>query len=232
MAREDRRIVAGAAVGSDAVGHSDRWSDIDLTFGLADGVSATQLLDDWAVDLDRNFEAVRMFDVADRRTTYRVFLLPGNLQVDLSATPGFVAENGPRFKLLFGTATWKEYSLPRRPREAFGSGVHHAVRARLCIERGRPWQAEYWIRRARDEALSLACLRRGFTPDHGRGLDQLPPDVLAAAAESLVHSTDRAELLRALSRVIDLLLTEGVEVHDLTSRLAGPLKDLLRDIGP
>ncbi len=39
MAREDPRIVAGALVGSTASG-CDRWSDIDLTFGLSDDASS------------------------------------------------------------------------------------------------------------------------------------------------------------------------------------------------
>ncbi len=34
--------------------------------------------------------------------------------------------------------------------------VHHAVRARICIERGRYWQAEYWISDALLTALRAA----------------------------------------------------------------------------
>ncbi|MFZ0891405.1 MAG: nucleotidyltransferase domain-containing protein [Thermoplasmata archaeon] len=232
VAREDQRILGGAVVGSDAVGGSDRWSDLDLTFGLTDGSPATQILDDWAADLDRTFGAVRLFDLRDRETSYRVFLLPGLLQVDLSVTPGFVADNGPRFKLLFGTATRKQHSPPRPPRDALGCGIHHAVRARFCIERGRLWQAEYWIGGVRDEALSLACLRRGLPPDHGRGVDRLPPEVLTAAAAAMVHGVDRSNLLRALGHAVELLLSEGTQVPDLTNRLAGPLHELTRDIGP
>ena len=48
--------------------------------------------------------------------------------------------------------------------------MHHAVRARFCIERGRWWQAEYWISGVRDQALALACHRRGLAVAHGRGL--------------------------------------------------------------
>ena len=39
LAQEDDRVVAGAIVGSLAVGGGDRFSDIDLTFGIADGGS-------------------------------------------------------------------------------------------------------------------------------------------------------------------------------------------------
>ena len=37
LAQADPRIVAGAAVGSLATGGGDRWSDLDLTFGVAEG---------------------------------------------------------------------------------------------------------------------------------------------------------------------------------------------------
>ena len=39
--------VAGAAVGSLAVDGGDRFSDLDLTFGIADDVPVTAALDDW-----------------------------------------------------------------------------------------------------------------------------------------------------------------------------------------
>jgi hypothetical protein len=36
LAEDDDRVVAGAAVGSLAVDEGDRFSDLDLTFGIAD----------------------------------------------------------------------------------------------------------------------------------------------------------------------------------------------------
>ena len=47
LAREDRRIVAGAAVGSLALGGGDRFSDIDLTFAVGGDASVMTVLDDW-----------------------------------------------------------------------------------------------------------------------------------------------------------------------------------------
>jgi len=37
LARADPRVVAGAAVGGTVTGASDRWSDLDLTFAIAEG---------------------------------------------------------------------------------------------------------------------------------------------------------------------------------------------------
>ena len=47
LAEADRRVVAGAAVGSLALGGGDRLSDLDLTFGVADEVPVAEVLGDW-----------------------------------------------------------------------------------------------------------------------------------------------------------------------------------------
>lgn len=44
LAEEDGRVVAGAAVGSLAVDGGDRYSDLDLTFGIADHVLVNDVL--------------------------------------------------------------------------------------------------------------------------------------------------------------------------------------------
>ncbi len=225
-ARSDPRIIAGAAVGSDARGRADRWSDLDLTFGLAEGADLGALLTDWTTQLAQEFDAVHLFDVPSHATLYRVFLLPGNLQVDLSFTPGFAAEYGPGFRLLFGHPVKREHSRPPPAKEVFGLGVHHAVRARFSIERNRPWQAEHWISGVRDQGLALACLRRGLEPSHGRGYDQLPREVLDLASSALVHSLERAELLPALGRSVQLLIQEAEPVREFADRLAPHLRDL------
>ena len=39
LAVSDARVVAGAVVGSLALREADRWSDLDLTFAVADDIS-------------------------------------------------------------------------------------------------------------------------------------------------------------------------------------------------
>jgi hypothetical protein len=51
LARNDSRVVAGAEVGSLALGDGDRWSDLDLTFGVTDEFALTDVLDDWTREL-------------------------------------------------------------------------------------------------------------------------------------------------------------------------------------
>ena len=224
-AATDDRVVAGAVVGSLALGDGDRWSDLDLTFAVADGTPVTAVLADWSDTLAREFDAVQLFDVSSGAFLYRVFLVPGCLQFDLSFAPA--SEFGaaaPTFRLLFGTAAETAQAEPPPARELFGQAVHHALRARFSIERGRLWQAEYWISAVRDYALALACRRRGLPARYGRGVDDLPAEVVAPLEDALVGSLERAELLRALEAALAGLLREAEEVRELADRVEPELR--------
>jgi hypothetical protein len=210
IASADPRIVAGAVVGSLALDDGDRWSDLDLTFAVADGVPLAGVLADWTHSLVAEFDAVHLFDLPSGATIYRVFLVPVCLQFDLSFTPAAeFAPGGPEFRLLFGSANDKPFPPPPAAHDLFGCAVHHALRARFCVERGLYWQAEYWISAVRDYALSLACLRRGLPARHGRGFDDLPTDVRGAFTEAFVRSLERDELIRALACAVKGLLPEA-----------------------
>lgn len=227
LAASDARVVAGAVVGSLAHDEGDRWSDLDLTFAVADNLPILDVLDDWTRNLVEEFDAAHLFDLPSGATLYRVFLLPGCLQFDLSFTPASkFGANGPKFKMIFGSSVEKPYAQPPSAQELFGYAVHHALRARFCIERGRYWHAEYWISGARDYALSLACRRRGLSAHHGRGFDDLPPDVRGVFMGALVTSLERDELLRALGCAIEGLLREVDEVQELAAKVEPQLRKL------
>lgn len=87
LARVDPRVVAGAEVGSLAAGSGDRWSDLDLTFGVADGETVDDVLADWTGRIVDELNGVHLFDLPSGATIYRIFLLPGTLQLDVSFTP-------------------------------------------------------------------------------------------------------------------------------------------------
>ena len=213
LAEADERIVAGAEVGSLALGGGDRWSDLDLTFGAAEGVDVTDVLDDWTSALNDELGAVHLFDLWSGAALYRVFLLPGCLQLDVSVAPasGWGART-PRFRLLFGTAAELPHAAPPPAEELLGYAVHHAVRARFALERRRLWLAEFWVRQVRDYALAIACHRRDLPTAYGRGFDDLPADVLASFEPALPRSLEAAELLRALAVAVDGLVREAGEL--------------------
>jgi predicted nucleotidyltransferase len=144
LAEEDDRVVAAAVVGSLAVdGGGDRFSDLDLTFGIADRVPVTGVLDDWTTRLVDELDAVTLADLERGLTIYRVFLLPGALQLDLSMTPAAqFRPYGPRLRFVFGQAAADEPGpigrrgacslIRRRSRGHFRLGRHlRAAHARV-----------------------------------------------------------------------------------------------------
>jgi hypothetical protein len=102
------------------------------------------------------------------------------------------------------------------------------LRARFCIERGRYWQAQYWLSGTRDYALSHACRRRGLPASYGRGFDDLPPDVRNKFRGALTTSLERNELLRALGDAVEGLLREAGEVQPLAVQVEPQLRHLVR----
>jgi hypothetical protein len=225
LAEEDERVVAGAAVGSLAVdGGGDRFSDLDLTFGIADHVPIAGVLDDWTRTLIAEWDAVQLADLERDPTTYRVFVMPDALQFDLSLTPAAqFRPAGPRFRLLFGeTSSEPKAPAPRAPgslfiptpalaHDVFGWGVIYALHGRACIERGRLWQAEHYVGAVRDHALSLACLREGVTVVHARGYDDLSAETLARFEDTHVAALEPGAIRMALGASVRALMREGAE---------------------
>src|SRR2546425_1070589 len=227
MSRKDPRLVAGALIGSTAAGGGDRWSDLDLTFGLVDGGTVENVLADWTTHLVSEFGAVHLFDLPYLSTVYRVFLLPGNMQVDLSFTPGnkFLAK-GLKYDLLFGNALERDPAKPASAEQTFGLAVVYLLHAHACIARGRTWEAEYCISAARDQALMHACLHRSLKTSYGRGFDDLPREILQPVTGALVGSLEKTELIQALGRSVEVLLQNSQDVSGLAGRLGPQLREL------
>ena len=226
LASADERVVAAAVVGSLAHGEGDEWSDLDLTFGVADGVPVAEVLDDFTRVVVEDFDAVTLVDLERGGTTYRVFLLPDWLQVDLSFTPAADFRQGsPRFRLVFGTHK-VDHPPPPSADDLFGWAVVFARHARVCVERRRWWQAEHMISTVRDNGLALACLHRGLPAGYGRGFDDLPAEVLEDFEGAVVRSLDREELLRALEVVVEGLLRHADESRQLAAKVEPQLREL------
>ncbi|NOS86574.1 MAG: hypothetical protein HOP31_15675 [Ignavibacteria bacterium] len=219
-AKNDSRIVSAAIIGSYAHGKEDRWSDIDLTFGVAESTSISSMIDSWTDLISNEFDGITLFDVKRENTIYRVFILPGCLQVDLSFSP--VSEFGavgPHFKLLYGNQYEKAQPRSLPIQELFGYMVHHILRARFCMERNRLWQAEFWISEARNYALKLACQSRGLNIDYGRGFDDLPQNILDLFKDSFVKKLNKKEIIRSIQAIISGLEGISEEVKELSVKL-------------
>jgi hypothetical protein len=225
-ARADHRIGAAALLGSAAMGTEDRWSDIDLTFGV-DGDLDT-VLGDWTGWVERELGALHHFDIRVRTTVYRVFLLPGCLELDLSFTPAAeFGARGPNWRTVFGETVEVPDAEPPDPADLIGIGWLSVLDANLAIERGRRWQAEFFVSSVRDQALALACVRLGENATYARGIDRLPQEVTEPFEDALVRSIETDELRRALGAATRCLLDE-VRLADpaLAERLELPLLEV------
>jgi hypothetical protein len=108
-----------------------------------------------------------------------------------------------------------------------GLAWHHVLHARMSVERGALWQAEYWVSALRDHILALACLRLGHPTAYAKGADRLPPEVTAPMREAFVRRLDAAELSRALGAATGALLSELRQSDaEAAGRLEGPLLEL------
>src|ERR1051326_1348400 len=131
LAQTDPRVIAGALTGSMAFGGGDRWSDIDVAFGIAQGITPEAILEDWTQVLAREWGVLHHFDLRYGSSVYRVFLLLSGLEVDVAGTPAEdFGPRGPTFRALFGPI----HQLEARPQPNAATLVglcwHHVLHAR------------------------------------------------------------------------------------------------------
>ena len=227
-ARLDDRITGAAITGSAARDAEDRWSDIDLFFGVAGGVEPEEVLGDWSDFAYRELGAIHHFDLRGGSAVYRAFLLGESLEVDLGFTPeaGFGPVGEGAFRTVFGEAAERR-TTPADPGHLIGLAWHHVLHARVSIEREAPWQAEYWISGIRDHTLALACLRLGLPAAYAKGADRLPAEITGPLGEALVRGLDATELARALGAATRALLRE---LRESDPRRATDLEKPLLDL--
>jgi predicted nucleotidyltransferase len=226
LAEADDDVAAAAITGSHAAGLADEWSDIDLAFSIRSELPVA--LERWTEVLYEEFAALHHWDLPFGSTVYRVFLLPAWLEVDIAFTP--VAEFGPRgpnWRTVFGDTVELSPSTPPHRDDLAGLAWHHVLHARVCIERGKLWQAEYLISGIRDEVLALACLRLGHTTAYAKGAHLLPRKLTAPLERTLVRSLDEAELRRALAAAACAL---GEELERTDHALANRLRPMLAEL--
>jgi hypothetical protein len=127
LAEADPGVAAAAITGSDAAHEGDKWSDIDLAFAIDDDVP--EALERWT-GLRSETLGVLHHCAASRVRPPRP---------DLAHRPWRGGRAGA------GCAARRD--------DLIGLAWHHLLHARACVERGKPWQAEYWISALRDHVL-------------------------------------------------------------------------------
>jgi hypothetical protein len=213
VAQQDSRITGGALTGSMANRTEDRWSDIDVAFGVAAGVELDVVLGDLTREVKRRFSPIHHFDLQSGVAIYRVFLLPKGLELDVGLWPASqFGSIGEKFRLVFGhSAENAAAPASATPDHLIELCWHHTLHARAAIERAKPWEAEYYISALRDRSFEIACLRLGLPAIYARGTDKLPYAIKASCEEGLVRSFEANELRRALKSATKAFLHEVAE---------------------
>jgi hypothetical protein len=226
LAEEDASVVGAAFTGSYAAGAGDEWSDIDVAFAISGELPPA--LEHWTELLYRDFAAIHHWDLPYASSVYRVFLLPGCLEVDIAFTPAAdFGPRGPHWRTVFGRAVRLPPGAPPHRDHLAGLAWHHVLHARACIERGKRWQAEYWVSGVRDQVLALACLRLGHDTGYAKGAHLLPPELTTPLEATLVRSLDEPELRRALAAAADGLVAELERTEpELAARLQPALAEM------
>ncbi|MFN2611414.1 MAG: nucleotidyltransferase domain-containing protein [Actinomycetota bacterium] len=211
MARHDSRITAAAITGSLAADAEDRWSDIDLAFGVDGDIN--EVIEDWTAQVTAEFDGLHLLDVTVPTAIYRVFLLPGSLQVDLAFSPeDQFGPRGPKFRMIFGKAA-QEVSSSSSVSEQIGLGCLYLLHAHSSLARGKLWQGNYFVAELRNISMSLACRRLGLPAAEGRGFDRLPKNELKDYYLTVPSSISNGELQHALTVSIQLFVKEAAR-HD------------------
>jgi hypothetical protein len=226
LAGADPAVLGAAVTGSHATGDADRWSDVDLALGI-DGPLG-EAMRRWTRHLYDEFAALHHWDLPSGPSVYRVYLLPGCLEVDLAFTPASeFGPRGPRWRTVFGTAAPPAPQPPAGHDGLAGHAWHHLLHARMSIERRRWWQAEHWISGVRDQVIALACLRLGHPTGYAKGAHLLPAEVTDAVEPALVRAVGEEELRRALAAATVALAAELTRTDPgLAARLGATLAEL------
>lgn len=226
----DAAVVGVALTGSHAVGAGDRWSDTDLVLAVRGELTAT--LNRWTQWIYDEFGAQHHWDLPAGASIIRVFLLPGWLEIDMTfASEAEFGPRGPQWQTVFGqTQPLEPFTAPDR-NTLVGLLWHHALHARICIQRSRWWQAEHWISAMRDHVITLACLRLGHPTAYAKGAHLLPDELVAPLETTLVRSLAEPEIHRALSATVTVVMDE-LERSDpaLATRLRPMLIELSAEV--
>lgn len=224
-ARADARITGAAFTGSAAAGTADRWSDIDLFLGLAEGADVTATAAEWTAFARRHLGAAHHFELRSGPVVHRAILLDDLLEIDLGFAPAghFRPLGDGPFRPVLGDPD-SRLPAPADPGGLAGHGWHHVLHAASALDRGHCWRAVYWIGALRDRVLDLACLRHGLPAEHAKGADRLPPQVTDPLRATLVAEAAPAAAHRALRAATAVHLAELAH-HDaaLAATLSGPL---------
>jgi predicted nucleotidyltransferase len=228
----DPRVEAAVVTGSLGAGRADRWSDFDLVAVIAADADCGEVAADWEAMAYREWPVAHHYATEFGSTLVRGFLLRNGLLADLAFTPiGDFAAWAP-VRVAFdrtGAATkiaeaWQAWTPTPDWRGESAFAAHDVLHACSAANRGRRWQALYFLQRIRTRTLSLASERHGLDSDDLAHVDQLPAAEVDAVLGTLVTDLETPTLLQAIDRATRAFLDE---LRRGDAELAGRLEEPL-----
>jgi nucleotidyltransferase-like protein len=233
---EDTRIEAAVLTGSLGRGAGDRWSDIDLLGVLASGVDVATVAAEWDGLVYHEWPVAHHYTTEFGTTMVRGYLLRNALLLDLAFEPVDDFSAWAPVRVLFdrtgrvtaAAASPQPWSPTPDARGEAGFAEHDVLHACVAANRGRPWQALYFLQRIRNRTLALASERHGLDSDDFAHVDDLPTDETRPMESALVGSLEEGVLIEAIERAMRAFLDElGRHDRELASRLAEPFFALI-----
>lgn len=212
----DMRIEAAVVTGSLGAARGDRWSDLDVAGVVVDAESCERVAAEWVGLVYGEWPVAHHYENAFGTTLVRGFLLVNGLLVDLAFTPIADFEAWAPVRVAFdrtGTATkaaeaWQPWSPTPDWRGEAGFAFHDVLHACVAANRGKPWQALYFLQRIRNRTLALASERHALDADDFKHVDDLPPLERDPLLASLIADLERESLLRAIEVATRAFLDE------------------------
>jgi hypothetical protein len=237
LVQGDPRIEAAVVTGSLGAGRADRWSDIDLDLVVGDAHPCESVAAAWVKRLYDEFPVVHHYETAFGSTLVRGLFLDNGLLLDLAFTPSADFAVWAPVRVVYDRVGGVTRSAanpasssvtPDRAGEA-AFAWHDILHARTAMERGRRWQALYFVQRVRNRTLTLAAARHGLDANEFKDVDELPAAATSGLQDSLIDDLEPAKLRTALEAAARAFLAELRQGDsDLADRIAEYVTDLAR----
>jgi predicted nucleotidyltransferase len=229
----DPRVEAAVITGSIGAGRADRWSDFDLGAVIASDAECEEVAADWEAMAYREWPVAHHYATEFGSTLVRGFLLRNGLLADMAFTPigDFAAWAPVRVAFDRSGATtkvaeeWKAWTPTPDWRGEAAFAAHDVLHACSAANRGRGWQALYFLQRIRNRTLSLASERHGLDADDLVHADELPQAEVEGLIDTLVTDLETPTLLEAIDLATRAFLDE---LHRGDRELADRLEEPLR----
>ena len=243
---QDPRIVGAVLIGSSAVGFADRFSDIDITGVVADGVDAKKVFEDWVSKIRSLRPVIRNFSSQPSPDVWLAgFLFEDYLELDISfQEANKLNAHKEKWKVMFDRSGELEERMKTSWENRLVSPIieryifllndiwYYIVHTVVCSVRGHSIRASYYLNYVRDFCVRLAGLLADVETSESRQAHLLPADFKDQLQGTLISSFEQTELQRALQVGYELFFRLAAEMdrrlgENHSSRLAEQIRAYL-----